>query len=160
MLKCADDLTMSRFAASSDSISVVQFCGPIQAESYAEMLRCKKSAPILVKQDSVGLNPVENLFVPWLMLALKRDNFAKIIQSCQSGLASMPGEGNRRSRRSVNMLDNVFFEQRIGHAERFNTCSGLVLADVVAIPAFEIAESTHGFGENLKIMRYFSHFRP
>ena len=48
------------------------------------------------------------------------------------------------------MLDDVLFEDVVGHAERFALWIEMFLLQVVAVVAVQVADGADGFGENLK----------
>ena len=71
----------------------------------------------------------------------------------------MPGKRNRLPGGGFNVLDDIVFEKRVGHAKRFSSGMEGLLINIITILAVEIAESAYGFGENLKFTGSFDHFR-
>jgi hypothetical protein len=49
------------------------------------------------------------------------------------------------------MLDDILLEKDVGHSEYLALAIKLFLLQIIAIPAFEVAQRTAGFGKDLKI---------
>ena len=152
-VESAHRLLVSGLPAPGEAIGVVQFRRAVQAETDAKALRREKAAPFFVQQDPVGLDAVQNAPAGGPVLALEFDDLPEIIHAQNGGLSSVPGEGDRRLRRGVDVLDDVLLQQAFRHAE----CAGLrieaALVEVVAVAAIEIAGGSGRFGEDLKLAR-------
>jgi len=146
---------VSWIAVFGDSAAVMQFLGTVQAEPDNKALRRKKSTPFLVEEGSIGLDSVCNAPVRGLVLALHRHNLAKVVQSQHDWFAAMPGKADQRSGASVNMLDNILFQDVVGHPKRLAPWIELFLLKIVAIVASQIADGAGWLGEDLKLTRDF-----
>ena len=56
------------------------------------------------------------------------------------------------------MLDDVLLEDVVGHAERLALRVEMLLLQVVAVVAIQIADGADGFGKHLKFARSSDHY--
>jgi hypothetical protein len=66
--------------------------GAVEAYSDKKALFAKKLTPLVIKQQTVGLNGVFNILAGARVLFLKFDNIPKKIESHQQRLSSLPAE--------------------------------------------------------------------
>jgi len=91
------------------------------------------------------------------MLALKLHNFAKVVQSQEGRFPTMPGKINHRTGGSIDVLDNVLFEDMVGHAKQLALRIEMFLLQVVTIVTVQVADRATRLGKNLKFMRGLAH---
>jgi len=139
----------------SDSAAVMLFPGTVQAEPDNKALRRKKSTPVLVDESPIGLNPVCNAPVRWLILALQRHNLAIVVQSQHGWFTAMPGKADQRFGACIDVLDDILFQNVIGHPKRADPWIELFLLKIIAIVAIQITDGAGWLGEDLKLTRDF-----
>jgi hypothetical protein len=145
---------VSGIAVFGDSAAVMQFLGTVQTEPDNKALRRKKSAPFLVEESPIGLHAVCNTPVRGFVLALQRHNPAKVVQSQHGWFTAMPRKADQRFGASVNVLDNILFQDVVGHPKRLAPWIELfLLIKVVAIVAIQITDGAGWLGEDLKLTR-------
>ncbi len=91
------------------------------------------------------------------MLALHLHNVAKVVQPQDGRFPAMPGKVNHRTGGSVDVLDNVLLQDRVGHAKRLALRIEVFLLQVVTIVTVQVADRATGLGKNLKFTRGFDH---
>jgi hypothetical protein len=69
----------------------------------------------------------------------------------------MPGKVNHRTGGSVNMLDNVFLQDGVGHAKGLTLWIEMFFLQVITIVTVQVADGTTGLGKNLKFAGGFDH---
>src|SRR5262249_38532521 len=143
-------LLVSRLLALGHTVGVVQRLWTVEAESDGKVFRRKKAAPVVIEGHAVGLNTVGDAPVRGLVLALQRDNLAKIVQPEDSRFAAVPKEVNYRLRGDLDLLDDVLLQQVVGHAKRFGLWVEQLLLQVVTIVAVQVTDRSHWFGKDLK----------
>jgi len=74
--------------------------------------------PVLIEESTVCLDAVSDALVAGLMLVLQRHDLAKVVQPQDDRLTTMPGKVDHRTGRGGNMLDNIFFQDGVGHGIR------------------------------------------
>jgi hypothetical protein len=114
-------------------------------------------APILIEENPIGLNTVGNSLVRGLMLSLQLHNFAKVVQPQDSRFPTMPGKINHRIEGSINVLDDVFLEERFGHLRRLTLRVKKRCLQVVTIVTVQVADRATRLGKNLKFTRGLAH---
>jgi hypothetical protein len=114
-------------------------------------------APILIEESTVGLYTVSDALVKGLMLALYLHNVAKVVQPQDGWFPTMPGKVNHRTGGSVDVLDNVLLQDRVGHAKRLALRIEVFLLQVVTIVTVQVADRANGLDKNLKFTRGFDH---
>src|ERR1019366_2348872 len=142
---------VGRLAAPGDAVSVVQFRRAIEAEAGTKSFRRQKAAPFFVEQDAIGLDAVPYPPAGGPVLALQVDGFAEEVHAQSSGLLAMPREVDLRPARGLDVLDDVFFQQGFGHAERAGIRIEAAFVPVVAVLAIEIAHGPGRLDEYLKL---------
>ena len=91
------------------------------------------------------------------MVALHLHDVAKVVQPQEGRFPTMPGEVNHRTGGSVDVLDNVFLQNVVGHAKRLALRIEVFLLQVVTIVTVQIADRANGFDKNLKFARGLDH---
>ena len=86
---------------------------------------------------------------------LQRHNLLKIAQAKYGRLASVPGEADHRARGCIYMLDYILLKYLVRHMGRLTISIEAFLLQLIAVVAFEVANSTNGLGKNLKFSRCF-----
>ncbi len=140
-----------------DAVAVMQFLWTVQAKPNSKALFCKKAAPFLIEEGSVGLHTVGDAPAGGLMLALKRYNLAKIVQPKDGWFTTMPGKADYRIGGSVDVLDNVLLQDVVGHAKRLAIRIKVFLLQVVTIVTVQVTDGANRFGKNLKFAGSFYH---
>jgi len=144
---------VSGIAVSGDSAAVMQYLGTVQAEPDNKALGGKKSAPLLVEEGPIGLYAVCNAPVRGFVPVLQRHNLTKVVQSQHGRFTAMPGKADQRFGASVDVLDNILFQDVVGHPKRLAPWIELFLLKVVAIVAIQITDRAGWLGEDLKLTR-------
>lgn len=93
------------------------------------------------------------------MLALESHNFTKGVQPKNGRLSTMPGKMDHRFGASLDVLDNVLFQNDIGHAERFPLWIEVFFFQIVAVFTTQVADGTNRLDKDLKIAGSFDHFQ-
>jgi hypothetical protein len=91
------------------------------------------------------------------MLALKSHNLAEVFQPEERRLPSMPGKADHWIGGRVDMLDNVFLKDIIRHTKQLALLISLLLVQIIAIVAAQVADGANRLGENLKFPGRFDH---
>ncbi len=141
-----------------DAVSVVHFLRTVQTEPYGKALCRQEAAPVLIEEGTIGLNTIGDAPVRGLMLALQRHNLAKVVQPQDGRFSSMPGKVDHRSGGSIDVLNNVFLQDVVGHAKRLALWIEVFLLQVVTIVAVQVADGPNRFGKNLKFAGSFGHY--
>jgi hypothetical protein len=92
------------------------------------------------------------------MLALQGYNLAKVVQSKDSWLTSVPGKPDFSFWGGIDMLDNVLLQDVVGHAKRLALWIEMFLVQVVTVVAVQVADGANRFGKNLKFVGSLDHF--
>jgi hypothetical protein len=153
----AHRLSVSRFAASSHPVRVVQLRRAVEAQTHAEPFTRQEATPFFVQQDSVGLDTVSHMPAGGFVLALQGDGLLKEIHSQGCGLSAVPREVDIWAGRSFKVLDDIFLQQAFRHMERAGVRVEAAFVPVVAVLAIEVAHSSRWFNEDLKLSGYFTH---
>ncbi|MBA7671030.1 hypothetical protein ES703_79181 [subsurface metagenome] len=69
----------------------------------------------------------------------------------------MPGKADHWFGGSVDVLDNVLFQDVVGHAKRFALWIEMFLLQVVTVVAVQVADGANRLDENLKFTGRFDH---
>jgi hypothetical protein len=133
-----------------DSVLIVQFLRTVQTETDSKLFVCKKLAPLFFKEGAVGLDSVGYSAIGRPMLALKGHNPAKVIDAQKGRLPTMPGKVDRWSGRGLDVLDDVPFQDILGHAELLTFWVEMLFFQVIAVVTAQVADGPNGLGENLK----------
>jgi len=104
-------------SALGNAVAVMEFTWSIQADPHVKSLGGQETTPVFVQQGAVGLDAVEYLARWGPVFVLQRHYPAKIIYTEDRGLAAMPREQDYLPRARLDMLDDVAFQQLIGHAK-------------------------------------------
>jgi len=100
-------------AVGRDAMQVVHLLHAVNADSDEEALFSQELAPSVIKEQSVGLDAVENVPSFRTVLLLKGDDPAESFESEKGGFTAMPGELDRGIGTRFDMLNDVGFEQFI-----------------------------------------------
>ena len=150
---CAHCLLVRGIALFADAAAVMQFLGTVQAEPDNKALRREKSAPFLVEEGAIGLHAVCNAPVRGFVFALQRYNLTKVVQSQHGRFTPMPGKANQRFRGSVDVLDNILFQDVVRHGKRLMPWIEPLLLKVVAVVAIQVTDGARWLGKDLKLTR-------
>jgi len=150
-------LRMGGFPIFCDAVPVMHFHRTIQAQSDSKTLGRKKAAPVLIEEDSVGLNTVSDVPVIGLMFTLERNNFAEVVQTQDGRFPAMPGKTDDRFGGGFDVLDNDLLQDEVGHAKRLAFRIEVFLLQVITIFTVQVADGADGLYKNLKIAGSFEH---
>ncbi len=143
--------------ALGDAVAIVHLLRTVEAKPYGKTLCRQKAAPLLVEESAVRLYPVGNAPVAGAMFALERYDLAKVIEPQDGRFPAMPGKVDHRTGRGIDVLDDVFFQDRVGHAKRLAHRIEVFLLQVVTIVAVQVAGSAGRLGKNLEFAGSFGH---
>jgi len=90
------------------------------------------------------------------MLALKGHDLAKVIKTQKGRLPAVPGKVDRWSGRGLDVLDDVSFQDILGHAKRLTFWVEMLFFQVIAVVTAQVADGPNGLGENLKFAGSFA----
>jgi len=97
------------------AVVVMKFFGAVDADSHEEFVFEKEAAPVVVEQDSIGLECVAHLQAGGTIFFLKFDSPLVKIQAHESWFAALPGEnGDRKTQRHVVFYKTL--EDLVGHS--------------------------------------------
>jgi hypothetical protein len=112
------DLIISGAASFKDAVLIMYFLRTVQAETDGKPFGGKKAAPLFIEEGAVGLDPIGNAPIWGLVPALKGHDFVKKIDAQKGRLTTMPGKVDCRRGRGCDVLDDVPFQDIVGHAKR------------------------------------------
>ena len=153
----AHGLVECRFLTFRQAVFVVELPRTIEAQPDRKILLLEKTAPIVIEQSGVCLNSVENAFSGGFIFVLNINDIPEIVQTEQSRFAAVPGKPYFIFGAGVDMLADIFFEDIFLHAERRGTRIEILLFQVIAVVAVEVADRADRFGKYLKIAGCFNH---
>jgi len=141
----------------SDAIFVMHFLGTVKAKPNSKTFGRKKAAPVIIEKGSIGLNTVSDSSVGGLMSALQRYNFTKVAQAQNGRFSTMPRKPDHVFWGSVNMLNNIFLQNFIGHSKQFALWIELFLVQIVAVVTVQVTDGSDRFSKNLKFAGSLNH---
>jgi hypothetical protein len=150
-------LLMDRPAVSRPAVSVVHFGRAVHTDPDREALRRQKATPLVIQKGPVGLDSVTDATVGGLMLPLECHDLAEIVQPERGWLSPMPGEVNLRLAGGVDVLDDIFLQQVVRHAEGFAVGIQPLLVEVVTVLAVQVADGTGRLHKDLELTRDSGH---
>jgi hypothetical protein len=84
------------------------------------------------------------------MFVLKGNDLAKVVKTQEGRLPSVPGKVNLLPGRSSDVLDDLPFQDILGHAELLTFWVEMLFFQVIAVVTAQVADEPNGLGENLK----------
>ncbi len=111
------------------AVEVMKFPWTIHAESDEEVILAEEPAPLVVKQDAVGLEGVFDVGPWFLVLFLELDGMPEKIESHKRGLASLPGNGNPGSPMEFQELADIGLVDLRRHPEIASRVEALLLQE-------------------------------
>jgi len=84
------------------------------------------------------------------MFVLKGNDLAKVVKTQEGRLPSVPGKVDRWSGRGLDVLDDIPFQDILGHAELLTFWVEMLFFQVIAVVTAQVADGPNGLGENLK----------
>ena len=109
----------------------------------------EKLAPGIVYQRAVGLEIVFTPHMGRAVLLLQRDDSLEEIESEKGRFATLPGEDHLLVVLTFKVLADECLKHCIGHAPLFRVTQQLLLGEVVAVGAVEVAERAGGFHHHM-----------
>ena len=152
--KRAHGLALAGPAGQATPVPVVELGRAIQAQPHREAVGGQKIRPGLVEQHAVRLEPVADRASGDRVLALEFNDAAKIVEPEDGGLAPMPLEVRGSARRGLQALGDVLLEQIVGHAAWPVGRKELLLGEVVAVFAPQVAARPSRLGHDQAIARH------
>ena len=91
------------------------------------------------------------------MLLLQCYNLAKIVKTQNCRFSTMPMKVDYRIGIGIDVLDNIFFQDVVGHAEYLALWIEVFFLQIITIVTIQVADRAGRFGKNLKITRSLRH---
>jgi hypothetical protein len=140
-----------------DTVPIMHLLRPIEAKAYDKALFRQETAPVLIEESTVCLDTIGDALFTGLMLALQRHDLPKIVKAQDHRLTTVPREVDHRPGGSRNVLDDVFLQDGVGHAERLASSIKIFLLQVVAIVTGQVAHGANRLDKNLKFAGGLNH---
>ena len=137
-------------------IAVVYPARPVDADADQEMLARKECAPVVVEQHAIGLEGVLDAHPFGTMMLLQRHRPLEEVDAKQGRLAALPGKHDLAlagCHRRRDQVAHIALQHRVGHTEAFFVRIELLLLEVVAIGAIDVAARPDGLGHHVEGMR-------
>jgi hypothetical protein len=129
----------------------------VEANANGKPFCRQKATPLLVKKRSICLNAIHDAPVGRTVLALKGHDLVKIVQPQQARFPTVPGKADGWIGASINVLDNVLFQDVVWHPKRFALWIQVHLFQIVTVVTVQIADRANWFGKDLKLPRSSGH---
>src|SRR5512135_2361488 len=121
-------------------VGVMKSLRAVNGEANKEVLLMQELAPAIVYQRAVGLEIVLAPHMGRAVLLLQRDDFLEKIESEKGRFATLPGEDHLLVVLTFKVLADESLEHRIGNAPLLRLTQQLLLGEVVAVGAVEVAQ--------------------
>ena len=143
-------LLVGGLLALGHTIPVVQRLGTVEAEPHCKTFPCEEATPFFIKEHAVRLYGVCDAPPLALVLSLQFGNLAKIVQPEDGRFPPVPEEIDYRLGGNFNLLNNILFQQVVGHMKRFGPMIKHFLWQIITIVTAQVAGRTGRFYEDLK----------
>lgn len=159
-LEASHDFLETWLPTTVDPIEIVDVLGPIDGDAYQELVFAEELAPLVIHQDSVGLEGVRDFFLSPVFL-LKLDNFSKVVDTQDGGLSALPGEQDFRSAMSLDVLAHKRLQNVVGHGPIGVGRVELFFLEIETVLAVQVTNGPGGLGHNMECRqgRHLSAFR-
>lgn len=134
-------------------IGIVQLPGAVHAQADQKTMLLEEATPIAIEKDAIGLEGVFDAHVRLAILLLQGNGFAEKLQTHQGRFAALPTEGHFGNFLRLDVLAGEFLKHIIGHVETCALFVNLLLAQVEAVGAVQVADRTSGFKHDVKCRR-------
>ncbi len=149
--QAAHHLFMAGAALLVRPVRVVDGLRAVQRQPHREAVLRQEDAPFVVEQGAVGLQAVADGLALAVFL-LQRQRAAEEIQSQQSRFAALPGELHFRRVLRRDVALHVGPQHLVGHAEFFARRIQLLLLQVEAVVAIEVAQRPDRLGHQVQAL--------
>lgn len=131
-------------AVFADAVGVVQFRGAVDAEPDQEVVLLEKDSPVVVEQDSVGLQVVLDPLTGLLVSLFRFDDSCEEVKTEPCGLATLPGEDDLLAVLPLDVLANMGFQDLVSDLELAVAAQQLFSVQVITTGAADIADRANG----------------
>lgn len=148
-VEAAQDAREGGLAGAVLPVGVVEAGGAVDAEADEEPVLGQEAAPRVIQEGAVGLKGVVDAFAAGVPL-LKSDDLAEKLDAHKGGLAALPRERDLLDILRGDVLANVALEHRGRHAAGTVGGKAVLLFEVEAVAAIEVARGAGGLRHHVK----------
>ena len=139
-------------AAFRHPVTIMQVFGAITAQSHEKVVLLEEHSPLLGQQCAVGLQIILDPLMGFLVFRFQRDDLAEEVHPQQRRFAALPTEHHLVARLRLDVLPDVFFEQFVRHVRPIRLIQQILLVQVIAVGAVEVAQRTTRLNHRVKAM--------
>ena len=136
-------------AALGGAVAVVQFARAVHAETDHEAVCLEEGHPLIVEQQTIGLQVVLDALARFAMTRLELDHAAKEAQPHHRRFAPLPGEDDLVAGLGFDVLADVGLEQAVVDARVALVRQQIGLVQVKAVGAVQIAQRAGGLDHDV-----------
>ena len=151
-VEAADDLLVGVAAFLVDAVGVVQVFRAVDGEPDEEIVFREEFAPLVVEQGAVGLECGADLLAVGVFL-LEFNDFAEVAHAEQGGLAALEGEAHFLSGLGGYVVADEGLEAFLRHLPLLVPGIELLLLQVEAVFAIEVADRPDRLGHDVEGLR-------
>jgi hypothetical protein len=133
-------------------IQIMKLLGTIEAQADQKVVLMKELAPLVIKEDAVGLEGVFDACAGLLVPFLKLDRSPEEIEPHEGRLSALPRYRHLRDLVGFEKLPNIGLVDFIRHAKAASRVEFLLFQEE-AVFAIEIAGRSRGFGHDMEGLR-------
>ena len=139
-LRCRKYLRKGWLALLRHPVEIVEFFGTVNAQPDEKIMLLKEARPLFGEQGTVRLKIVLYALARFLVLLFKFYDPLKERQAEHSGLAALPRKYDLFAILSFDVLADMGFKNFIRNAELARTSQQILLVQVIAVSAIQIAD--------------------
>ncbi len=104
----------------------------------------EERAPFVIEERAVGLQIVFDSLVGLLVFLLQLDDLAEKVQSQEGWFTALPGKDHFAAVLPLDVLADMSLEDFVGNAELAGTVEEILLVEIIAVGAVQIADGSDG----------------
>ena len=129
---------------------IVNLARAVDAQADEEPVLLEEARPVVVEQGAVGLQVVLDALPGLGVFLLQRDDLLEELEAQQRGLAALPGEDDFVGGDALDVVPHEPVEQLVVHVPAARTARQLLLAQIKAVGAVEVAGRSGRLGHHVE----------